>query len=280
MTRVITKVDEISGQYEGFLFDAYGVLFDDRQMISGAKEVWEQLKLQGKSLWILTNGSSKTVAEAAAAYRAKGLDVSEEQIINSASLLGDFIAEQGLQGSRTAVLGTASSASYVSAAGAMCVDPLKDDFEVLVVANQGDYPFVPTLDQVISRILERYDRGLSCTLILTNPDFIYPKDRGQYGFTAGCVALLIEAALRARLGPATPRFERLGKPFPRIYAEAVRRAGTSSLLMVGDQLETDIRGAQNFGLDSLLVGTGLVNVRTWQPSADDPRPTYILEEWS
>ena len=178
MTQVIQEFAELSDLYQGFLFDAYGVLVDDCKAIPGAKEVWQRLRQQGKSLWILTNGSSKTLAESAASYRAKGLQVEESQIINSASLLLGYFKEKNLQGRQTAVLGTRGSASYVREAGGELVDATCEEFEVLVVANQTDYPFVETLDRVISHILSRLDRGDGCDLILTNPDFIYPKDRG------------------------------------------------------------------------------------------------------
>ena len=48
------------------------------------------------------------------------------------------------------------------------------------------------------------------------------------------------------------------------------------MVMIGDQLETDIRGASNFGLDSVLVATGIAraNLDTVDPSG---QPTYYLD---
>ena len=43
----------------------------------------------------------------------------------------------------------------------------------------------------------------------------------------------------------------------------MRRAGTSSVVMIGDQLETDIKGARAAGLDAVWIETGV--------TADDPR---------
>ncbi len=272
---------EIATRYDGLLFDAYGVLVDDTAIIPGADRLWKQLSDRGVRTWIVTNGSSRTIAETEASYRKKGLEVRSEQIINSASLLPGFFAEEGLQGKATAVLGTASSASYVALAGGRIVDALRDPFEVLVVANQSDYPLLETIEAVISHILARMARHLPLRLILTNPDLIYPKDKDNFGITAGSIALLIEKALEARVGTGPlPRFEKLGKPYPRIFAEAVRRAGSKNLLMIGDQLETDIRGARDFGLDSLLVGTGLVSPEALATQKFDPEPTYILVGWT
>ena len=279
MQTTITSLYDIVDRYEGLLFDAYGVLVDDTRLIPGAAAVWDNLKKRGIPCWILTNGSARTLDDTVANYAAKGLHVRREQVINSASLLAAYYLEKGLQGKKTAVLGTTGSKSYVQAAGGLLVEAIQDDFEVLIVANQTDYPLLETVEAVLSRILLRLERGLPVHLILTNPDLIYPKDNQRFGITAGSIALLLEQALRARLGTRAPCFERLGKPFARIFAEAVRRAGTSRLLMIGDQLETDIRGARDFGLDSLLVGTGLIPAAMLAAPDLDPEPTYVLASW-
>jgi len=47
-------------------------------------------------------------------------------------------------------------------------------------------------------------------------------------------------------------------------------------VMIGDQLETDIRGAVEFGIDAALVGTGIANIK---PDEVDRslQPTYYLD---
>ncbi len=278
MQTTISSLFEIVDAYDGLLFDAYGVLVDDTRLIPGAASVWESLKKRGVPCWILTNGSARTLEETVANYAAKGLLVQAEHVINSASLLKAYFLEKGLQGKKTAVMGTAGSRRYVLDAGGHIVDPLSGDFEVLVVANQTDYPLLETMEAVLSTVLARIARGVSVHLILTNPDLIYPKDGQRFGITAGSVALVLEQALRARHGTQAPVFDRLGKPHARIFAEAVRRAGSRRLLMIGDQLETDVRGARDFGLDSLLIGTGLIPAAVLSAPLD-PEPTYVLASW-
>ena len=278
--REIESFWDLVPHYDGFLFDAYGVLVDDSEVIPGAIAVWKGLADRGKPAWIVTNGSSRSLAQAARSYTEKGLPVHPEQIINSAGLLGSYFAEAELRGLKTAVLGTAASVDYVREAGGIPVSALDDDFEVLVVANQTEFPLLETLDAVLSRILQRVAAQQPCHLVLANPDLIYPKDKTRFGITAGALAVLLEAALSARLGPEAPRFVRLGKPHGRIFAEAVRRSGSRRLLMIGDQLETDIRGAVDFGLDSLLMGTGLIDWPNLTREQLVPAPTYLLRAWS
>ncbi|RYZ67568.1 MAG: haloacid dehalogenase [Proteobacteria bacterium] len=274
------NLDSLVDRYDGFLFDAYGVLYDGKGLIEPCVAAWQKLRDQGKPTWILTNGSSRTIDETVTMYRRLGLQLTPSDIINSASLLLGYYTERGLIGNRTAVLGTKSSAAYVEEAGGIVVNPLEtDDYSVVIMANQTDYPLLESLEAVLSAVVTRVEGGLPIQLVLTNPDLIYPHQTRRFGITAGSFALLLEAALVARLGPNAPKFEKLGKPFPRIFNDAIKRAGSKNLLMVGDQLETDIRGAQNSGLDSILVGTGMIRVDLWKPTPDDPVPTYVLPEW-
>jgi HAD superfamily hydrolase (TIGR01450 family) len=278
--QTLKNLDSLKDRYDGFLFDAYGVLYDGKGLIESCVDAFKSLRDAGKPTWILTNGSSRTLDETVSMYRRLGLKLEPADIINSASLIKGYYAERSLIGQRTAVLGTKSSAIYVEEAGGIVVNPLEtEDYSVVVMANQTDYPLLDTLEEVLSQIVTRVENRQPIELILTNPDLIYPHQTRRFGITAGSFALLLEAALVARLGPDAPKFEKLGKPFPRIFEEAIRRAGTRNLLMVGDQLETDIRGAENTGIDSVLVGTGMIRVEQWTKAATDPTPTYILPEW-
>ena len=46
--------------------------------------------------------------------------------------------------------------------------------------------------------------------------------------------------------------------------------------MIGDQLETDIRGARDYGLDAVLVGSGVAQVA--RLSSESPlAPTFVME---
>ena len=90
----------------------------------------------------------------------------------------------------------------------------------------------------------------------------------------------LEAALQRRY-PLRPdmEFVRLGKPHAAIFQKALERSGTRDMVMVGDQLETDVRGAAEFGIDSALVGTGIANVNL-QNIDKATQPTYFLKNLS
>lgn len=260
-------------RYDGILFDAYGVLVHDEGIMPGAREALHALRQSGKPFFLVTNDASTLPQSAAARYRRFGLPVQAGQIISSGLLLKPYFEQHGLKRARCAVLGPADSERYVQLAGGRLV-PADADFDVLVVGDESGYPFLRTVDVALSSLIRQLDRGRSVRLIVPNPDLIYPSAEG-FGVAAGSIALLFEAALARRYPRRGDlRFARLGKPEPHLYEEAIRRTGSRNVVMIGDQLETDIAGAEAAGIDSVLLATGVT--AAGENAAAGPRPTYLM----
>lgn len=264
----------LAGRHEVLLFDAYGVLVHASGAMPGAVELIDTLDRLGRAYFILTNDASKLPATASARYARHGLGIDASRIITSGTLIAGWFRANRLQGARAVVLGPPDSARYVAAAGATVVGPA-EDFEVVVLCDETGFDFLPAVDAVLSGIFRRIGRGEPVRLLLPNPDLVYPQGEDAYGMAAGAVALMFEAAIALRHPGLDLRFERLGKPHAAIWEEALRRTGTRDMVMIGDQLETDIRGANAFGIASALVATGVTTV---DPAGlpDTIRPTYRL----
>ena len=84
-------------------------------------------------------------------------------------------------------------------------------------------------------------------MICTNPDLIV--DRGQKReFCAGSVAKVFE-----EIGGSVEYF---GKPYPKVYNLAAN-VNNKKVFCIGDNLNTDIKGANNMKYDSLLIVDGI-----------------------
>ena len=248
-------IDELVERYSALLFDAYGVLSYSVGALPGAAELIDRLNRMEKPYYVLTNDASALPESRAARYRKVGLNVDAERIITSGSLLKGYFAEHDLSGARCAVLGTEDSAEYVRLAGGEVV-PAADWFDVIVVGDQSGFPFEDGVNAVLTALFRMFDAGDVPRLVLPNPDLVYPNDDG-FGMASGSVALIIEAALRQRYPERGLEFERLGKPNEAIFEAALALTGTRDMVMFGDTLETDIRGANAFGIDSALVAGGV-----------------------
>jgi HAD superfamily hydrolase (TIGR01459 family) len=256
-TPVARSPAELVAGYDGVLLDAYGVLLDKRGALPGAAALLAHLEAAEKPWLVLTNSASRLPETFSAELGEAGLAVPPERIQSSGMLVADWFAAQGLGGARSLVLGPADAVEYVRRAGGVVVDGEGEaDVEVIVIADQKGFDCLPGMDQALSLLLRRLDRGLPMRVLVCNPDLIYPVAPGQYGFTAGALAAMLEAVIRERYPEWTPPLVRLGKPHAPIF-EAARRRLPGRLLMIGDQLATDILGANRAGIDSALVGTGL-----------------------
>jgi len=270
----VVDIRGLEARYSALLLDAYGVLVDEAGPLPGAPALVERLNRTGKPYLVLTNSASHLPEAMAAMLGRRGVPVPSERVVTAGVLLAPYLATSGLTGSRCLVLGTADAFRYVERAGGLPIEPHPAaDAEVVVIADQAGFPLPEALDVAVTLCLRRLDAGLGLHLVLCNPDLLYPKGPGQFGITAGALAAVIEAVLAERYPGADHRFVRLGKPYAPIFEEAARRAGTRDLVMVGDQLATDILGARRFGIDSALVASGLAP-RAY-PSAD-LTPTWLL----
>ncbi|MEZ4366577.1 MAG: HAD-IA family hydrolase [Kofleriaceae bacterium] len=269
---VPARLPDLLPRYDGVLLDAYGVLVDAAGALPGAAALLATLEARAVPFLVVTNDASRSPATCAARFASLGLAIGAERILTSGELLADH---PGLRSARTVVLGTDDSRAYVRAAGATLVELSPGvALDALAVCDDAGFPFLEGCELALSAVVRAVDAGRPPRLLLPNPDLVYPKGGGELGLTAGAIAHLIEAVLVRRFGAAAPRFEHLGKPTRHLFDRACARLGTRALLMVGDQLETDVAGARAAGLDAALVD----GVSRWSPThaADAGAPTYLL----
>ncbi len=264
----------LMARYEALLLDAYGVLVSFEGALPGAGACIERLNRADKAYFLVSNTAARSPEHAAVRYRRFGLDIPPERILTSGMLLGPHFAAHGLAGRRVLVFGPDDSMAYVAEAGGLPVAP-GQDYEAVVLADQAVFNLADALDWLLSTLFAKLDGGEAVPLILPNPDLVYPTGRG-WAITAGSLAVMIEAALAQRYpGPDCPGFTRLGKPHSALFDLAVQRAGTRNVVMIGDQLETDIQGANDFGIDSAFVPGGVLAHGSVLPPSG-PRPTWLL----
>ncbi len=279
MKRVLpqsTTVTALLERYDGVLLDAYGVLVDGRGLLPGAAALLAELTRRGTPFAIVTNDASRSPATYVERFARLGVPIDAARIVTSGSLLPGYFRDHGLAGARTCVLGTADSIAFVVEGGGVpiALEPGME-LDALAVCDDAGTPFVQGLELAFSAVVRAVHAGRLPALVLPNPDLIYPKGEDEYGYTAGAMALLIEAALARRFPGRALAFEHLGKPAPHLFVEARRRLGGARVVMIGDQLETDIAGAHAAGIDAAL----LAGVSRWTFTGEPaPRiaPTYLL----
>lgn len=274
---------DLLDRHAGVLLDVYGVLFDARGPLPGAAELLAELERRDTPYRIVTNDASRSQATYAARFARHGISIAPERFVSSGSLLPDYFRTHRLQGARTLVLGTADSIAFVRAGGGEPISFSRDSacftnelIEAVAVCDDDGFDFLKGLELALASIIRAVEAGFPPALILPNPDLVYPKGGGELGFTAGAIALLLEAALARRFPAMALRFIHLGKPEPLLFTTAAQQLGLApaQLVMIGDQLETDIAGARAAGCACALLG----GVSSWDHARATATviPDYVL----
>ena len=268
-----TTLAELLATHDAVLLDAYGVLVDGAGALPDAPPLIAELNRRGAPYAIVTNDASRSVTTYVRRFAGMGLAISAERIVTSGSLIPGYFARRGLAGARTIVLGPEDSYRYVIEGGGEPVALVPGvEIDAVAICDDAGTPFLDGIELALSAIVRAVEAGRRPALVLPNPDLVYPKGGGELGFTAGAMALLVEAALARRFPGADLVFDRLGKPEPHLFLAATRLLGATNAVMIGDQLETDVAGACAAEVAVAL----LAGVSRWEPGMAIT-PTYLLE---
>lgn len=274
----ITIFKELAKQYKVIFFDAYGVLKNHSGIISGAKEMLAYLKQMNIDFYIITNDASGSPAMLAKYYNDRGIDlIDSENMVSSGSMSMQFLKLNVDPGLNVAYLGRTTSEFYIKEAGLvpMRIERLEaSDYlrlGAIVLFDDAGYDFQPTINKTLNVI-----RGTDIPVVVANPDLIYPVNESESALALGSIAAMLEAV-------ANRKFIRFGKPDIGVFNMAFemvnkkRMVSKHEVLMVGDTLETDIRGGNNFGVDTVLVLSGSTLKNHAEKMMDDKqvKPTHI-----
>ncbi|UZJ32006.1 HAD-IIA family hydrolase [Streptomyces endophytica] len=249
--------------YDTALLDLDGVVYAGGRAIAHAVASLTAARDAGMHLAYVTNNAARTPQAVADQLSGFGLPTGAEDVITSAQAVARLIAEQVPAGARVLAIGGEGLLVALRERG---LEPVfsADDRPAAVV--QG---YDPTLDW--GRLAEAaYAVQRGVPWFASNTDLTIPKERG----IAPGNGALVEVVRIAAGG--TPQVA--GKPQPPMHRETVLRTGARRPLVIGDRLDTDIEGAHNGGVDSLLVLTGVTTPAELLAAPPEHRPSYVDED--
>jgi phospholysine phosphohistidine inorganic pyrophosphate phosphatase len=227
----------------GILFDMDGVLYNGERLIPGAAETVRWVQRNETPHLFVTNTSSRSGLDLVEKLGGFGIEVVERQILTPAGAAVEWL--------RTAPPGPIAlfvrPAARRDFAGLPCL-PEDSDGEAayVVVGDLGERWDYRTLNRAF-RLLHHNPETKLLALGMT-----------RYWMAADGISLDVApfvAALQHATGKGPLVF---GKPAERFFGAAADRLGfeRSEVLMVGDDIEADVGGAQGAGLKAALVKTG------------------------
>ena len=223
----------------GYLIDMDGVIHRGSTLIEGAAEFIHGLSEEGIPYLFLTNNSAHTPLDVAVQLRQFGIETTPEHVYTSAQATAAFVHRQKPNGT-----------AFVIGEGGLLA--ALHEVNYAISRDAPDYVIVGegrTLNYELVELAHRFVAE-GAHLLSTNGDTWCPTDAGPRP-GCGAVVALLEAATGRKA-------YHIGKPNPFMMRAARKIIGLSSeeVMMIGDNMDTDIRGATELGFQSILVLTG------------------------
>jgi glycerol 3-phosphatase-2 len=249
-------------RYSGVILDLDGCVWVGSHPTPRASEAISALRTAGRRIAFVTNDAQRAPEDYVRKLWSLGCTAAVEEVVSIGATLQHVLA--GRPASRAFVIGSPAIFRHVTDAGHRIVNrtPLAESADLVVVAGHPDFDY---------RELQTATRAVlaGAEILAGGRDATFP---GEDGACPGDGAIL--AALEYATGRTATT---VGKPQPQMFLTALDRMGADAPLVVGDRLDSDLRGAAGVGLDGAIVLTGVTS-RAEAEAAIDPAPVAIAAD--
>lgn len=239
----------------GLIIDMDGVLWHGNQPLPGLNDFFATLRELQIPFVLATNNASLTQQQYIDKLAAMAVEVAPSEILTSSMATARYLKENlPADQRRVYVIGEEGLTKPLQQQGFTLTDLYQVNQPGKGINEVGADIVVSGLDRKLT-----WDKLATATLNIragaafyaTNADTTLPTELGEVMGNGGVLA-----ALTAATGQ-TPIV--IGKPEPILYQQALEILGTDqhNTIAIGDRLNTDILGAVNAGMRSLMVLTGV-----------------------
>jgi HAD superfamily hydrolase (TIGR01458 family) len=244
-------------RWSGLLIDIDGVLHVGANVIDGARETLAALRARGMPFRLVTNTTSRSRRLVVDGLRALSFDVAESDVLTPAALAVRHCQANGYQ--RVALHVTRALREDLEELGDA---PDSGEVDAVVLGDLGEEFTYARLNTIFRQL-----QG-GAELVALQRNRVWQREDGL-SLDAGPFVVALEYAI-GRQATVT------GKPSPAFFRSALDElgVGASAAAMIGDDIEADVGGALDAGLDGVLVRTG--KFRADVLDASGITPTLVL----
>lgn len=247
-----------------FALDMDGTIYLDTTWLPGARDFLDRVRKSGRSVYFLTNNSSKNETAYVEKLRKMGYPAGPCQIVTSGQAAIWYL-QQYFSGKRVCLLGNHLLAAEFAAAG-IPLDEKNPEVAVLAFDTELTY-------EKLCRFCDAVRAGIP--YLATHPDLVCPTKTGSIP-DAGSFIALVETATGRRPDKV------IGKPettitdylLARIARDTGRTPERKEIAMVGDRLYTDVAAGVKAGFVSVFVLSGEGTMEDAKKSPEVPDLIY------
>lgn len=245
-----TNLEKQISKYDYYILDIWGVIHDGDKLYPSVLEKLELLRKHNKNICFLSN----------APRRAQNV----EKILNNLGVTNnyyDFIMSSGeaifmslenyFKEGKYYYLGPKKDQDLLNGKNGFTQSQNLEEADFVIVTGFVN-DITPNIEEEF-KILDKI-HSYNLPMICANPDIIVIKQDGRELFCAGLIAKKY-----SEIGGKVLYF---GKPYKTVYDVVMQKYNLkdkSKILAIGDGVETDILGANNFNIDCALVTGGILS---------------------
>lgn len=252
--KILEGFKDIVNKYDFFVFDIWGVIHDGQHLYPNVIETLKYLRSYNRKISFLSNAPRR-------AFRV-------EKILNQFGItadLYDFVLTSGecaylyLHENQQQKFANFKS-KYLYIGPNKDIDLLEGlNYQKVNDPANADFVLTTGFDNDNSQLSEKLPLAIQAhnfklPMICVNPDLIVVRQNGTEMICAGALALEYQ-----KMGGIVHYF---GKPYTRVYDILINKFSSTDhkkFVMIGDGIETDIKGACDFGIDSILISSGIMS---------------------
>lgn len=265
--RVLGGLSEAIEHYDALILDLWGVIHDGLALYPGVAECLANARAAGKKIVFLSNAPRRA---SRAVEILTGLGVHPggyDAMLTSGEVTYEYFVARtdpffAALGPTYLYMGLERDAELIEGLGYTRVADPKDAAFILNTGTD-DFSQWPEEKRPVLEASRKFDLPMVCP----NPDDIVVRQDGTKIPCAGLLGQLYE-----ELG-GTVRY--IGKPYGEVYARCMEVVGSRKALAVGDNLDTDILGANRAGLDVALVTGGILKIKLGLKDGEVPAPATL-----
>ncbi len=280
--KYISGLEEVIQNYDAVILDVWGTIHNGEVRFPGVLDAMENLQANQKSVGILSNSPSRIASVQNTLAQGYGIAPTLYQAVHNSGE-NSYMALRDRKDEWHARLGKNYYFIHAPSHAKNYADlPYQqtdlDQADFIIITRTLDYN--ETVQDYEVRLAEAYERGLP--MLCANPDRIVGVGDTLF-ICPGTVAEFYET-----MGGDVFYH---GKPFEAVYQYLHGTLGAPDkkrVLAIGDAFETDIRGGNRFGCDTLLLTDGIhaKDINSYQPIPDleqlatkhDAQPTYVMDQ--
>jgi len=226
-----------------FLFDLDGVFYKgkEKRIKIGGTKIVKELRKRKKKLLVLTNNSTDSTETVWSRLVETGVPVRRDEILTSSVVTAQYLRSKYGRVSYFLV-GERGLETEMRRLGHRRVNGDRADFVVVGLDRHLSYDKLNQATTVARN---------GAPIVATHISALYMARDGPSMATGPIVRALEYAASKKSI--------EVGKPATLMFKVALRDADCHArdAVMVGDQIDTDIKGAVRAGIDAILVKTGV-----------------------